>query len=88
MEFERAYDLEIEVGKEVVFTRSGDWHRKVRVLVTAVEVQGDAVRFEGHSLGSSVKDIKAAKRDEPPVRLRGSMRRAGSGLKGTLELVP
>ena len=51
MEFERAYDLEVEVGREVVFVRSDDWHRKVRVLITSVEVLADRVSFEGHSLG-------------------------------------
>ena len=79
-----AYDLELAVGNEVIFVREDDAHRKVRLLIADLEHSGDSVAFTGHSLGSSVKGIKAAKRDETPVVVRGSMTRAGDGWTGEL----
>ena len=62
VDFELAYDLEVAPGNEVVFVRSDDRHRKVRVLVTEASRAEGNFSFSGHSLGSSVREIKAAKK--------------------------
>ena len=84
MEFELAYDLEMEVDHEVVFVLSDDKHRKVRIQVTDVQHDGDTVNVTGNSLGSSVKDIKAAKKDEPPVVVRPQMTRVDGAWRGSV----
>ncbi len=71
MNFESAYDLELEVGKEVVFVRRDDRHRKVRVYLTKLELDDGIARFTAHSRGTSVKEIKASKKDETPVVVNG-----------------
>lgn len=85
MAFEMAYDLQMDVGKEVVFVLSDDRHRKVRVFITEKDQQGDTVNFKGNSFGSSYPGIKAAKKDEPPVRVKGQFQRSGNTWTGTLE---
>lgn len=85
MAFEMAYDLKIDVGKEVVFVLSDDWHRKVRIIVTEKDEQGDKVNFQGNSYGSSYPGIKAAKKDESPVKVKGQFQRSGNKWTGTLE---
>ena len=85
MSFELAYDLALEEGKEVVFVVSSDWHRKVRVLLTEVDREGNQMRVRGNSLGSSFKGIKAAKKDEPPVVVEGTFALKGETWRGTLE---
>ena len=84
MEFELAYDLPVEVDKEVVFVLIEDRNRKVRLLVTAVDDQGDQISFVGNSFGSSVRAIKAAKRDEPAVVVNGTMTRLDGVWTATL----
>ena len=71
MDFEFAYDLEVAPGNEVIFVRSNDRHRKVRVWVTEATIGDNELHFIGNSLGSSVREIKAAKKDEPPVVVSG-----------------
>ena len=61
-----------------------DRHRKVRLHLSAVELDGDSATFTGASLGSSVKDIKAAKRDEPPVVVTGDVRLVDGVWRGSL----
>lgn len=87
MTFELAYDLGIVADREVVFIKSDDWHRKVRLLVTECSREGDTVRFTGHSLGSSYPPIKAAKRDEIPVVVHGEFAMHNGALRGTLTTV-
>lgn len=87
MEFEKAYDLEIQTDKEVVFVQCGNRHRKVRVLVAETDHGSETVTFSGRSLGSSVKEIKASKKDEPPVAVKGHFRSVDGTWKGTLESV-
>lgn len=85
MEFELAYELEIEPGNEVTFVRCADRHRKVRVLVTDTSMDGDVLTFAGNSLGSSLKEIKAAKKDEPPVLVSGRFEQVEGTWKGSLQ---
>ncbi len=85
MEFELAYDLEIAVGNEVTFVAPADRHRKVRVFVTEVKQVGDTLTFAGNSLGSSFKEIKAAKKDEPPVEVLGRLRLDDGAWRGSVE---
>lgn len=87
MAFELAYDLELEVDHEIVFVLREDAHQKVRVLLTAVEISGDEVVLSGNSLGSSFRAIKAAKKEEPPVQVKGIFKRTNDKLSGELELV-
>lgn len=87
MAFELAYDLEIAVGKEVIFVRSDDRHRKVRVEVTEADTTDDRISFAGHSVGSSYRDIKAAKKEEPPVRVRGELTLVDGQWRGDIEMV-
>lgn len=87
MAFELAYDLELAVDHEVVFVLQGDAHKKVRVLVTEVERDGDQIALSGNSLGSSVKEIKAAKKEELPVRVKGTFKRSGDEISGDLQMV-
>ncbi len=86
MAFELAYDLEIAVGQEVIFVRSDDRHRKVRVEVTEIDSSDGRITFSGHSLGSSYREIKAAKKEEPPVRVRGELTRVDDQWRGDLEM--
>jgi len=86
MTFELAYDLELAVDNEVVFVMQGDAHRKVRVLLTEVDDKGDQIAISGNSVGSSFKEIKSAKRDEPPVRVKGTFTRSGDTLSGELQM--
>ncbi len=82
--FEMAYDDALIVGREAVFVVSGDWHQKVRVTITGLE-EGDGVRsFTGHSHGSSTRGIKAAKKDEPPVPVKGDFKLVEGRWQGTL----
>jgi len=85
MEFEIAYELDIQPGNEVVFVRRDDRHRKVRVLITEAHGEGGRITFSGHSLGSSFKEIKAAKKDEPPVPVRGRFEEREGHWVGSLE---
>ena len=87
MEFELAYELAIEVDKEVVFVRRDDRHRKVRVLITEKDAESGSTVFTGHSLGSSVREIKAAKKDETPVPVKGRFKEIDGKLTGTVEAV-
>ncbi|HXH04407.1 MAG TPA: hypothetical protein VNN09_13975 [Candidatus Competibacteraceae bacterium] len=84
MAFELAYDLSIAVDNEVVFVKSDDWHRKVRVLITECQEEHGSLSFTGHSLGSSYPPIKAAKKDEIPVVVKGRFQRQGDKLVGEL----
>ncbi len=84
MSFELAYDLNIEVDREVVFIKSDDWHRKVRILIQSCDTSGDQITFVGHSLGSSFQPIKAAKREEPPVVVKGDFTLQSGKWVGTL----
>ena len=85
MDFELAYDLEVAPGNEVVFVRSNDRHRKVRVLVTEASCAEGSFSFSGHSLGSSVREIKAAKKDEPPVLVSGNFEMLDGVWKGVVQ---
>ncbi len=85
MSFELAYDLQPTLGREIVFVRQDDRHRKVRLLLTELDEQGDTLTLTGHSLGSSYQPIKAAKKDETPVVVKGRLQRAGEQLRGSLE---
>ena len=84
MSFKTAYDLELAIGNEVVFVLEDDAHRKVRLLITELDLGDDTATFTGHSLGTSVKGIKASKRDEVPVVVQGSARRQGGDWVGEL----
>lgn len=85
MDFELAYDLALEPGNEVVFVKSDNRHRKVRVFITQVASSDDAFTFSGNSLGSSVKQIKAAKKDEPPVLVSGSFEQVDGVWRGLVQ---
>lgn len=85
--FELAYDLPVRVDSEVVFVNRDDRHRKVRILVTACQDDGQQLSFTGHSLGSSVQGIKAAKREETPVVVQGQFQRHGEQLIGEVSMV-
>ena len=85
MDFELAYDLEVAPGNEVVFVLSDDRHRKVRVMITTADLGEDAFSFTGNSLGSSVRAIKAAKKDEPPVLVSGRFEKVDGVWKGRVE---
>ena len=87
MSFELAYDLNIAVDKEVVFVMSNDRHRKVRLLITEITETHDHIAFMGNSLGSSYPRIKAAKKDETPVVVKGEMQRSADGWSGDLTMV-
>ena len=87
MRFELAYDLNVETDREVVFAMLGDRHRKIRILITEVDDQGGTINFVGNSFGSSVREIKAAKRDEPPVVVNGTMTRVDGVWTATLAKV-
>lgn len=87
MDYELAYDLTIEVDREVVFVVSDDRHRKVRLLITETQTDGDTVSFVGNSLGSSVREIKAAKRDEPPIVVGGTMTQVDGAWRAELTKV-
>ncbi len=84
MFFMSAYDLELAVGQEIVFVRQDDGHRKVRLLITELQIQDEAATFSGHSFGSSVREIKAAKKDETPVVVRGNVTLDGNRWVGEL----
>ena len=86
MDFELAYDLEVEPDKEVVFVLSHDRNRKVRVLVTESSHSGDSFAFRGNSLGSSVREIKSTKKDEPPVLVTGRFEKLDGEWKGTVTM--
>ena len=85
MDFELAYDLEVAPGNEVVFVRNDDRHRKVRVLVTEANRADRSFSFSGHSLGSSVREIKAAKKDEPPILVSGNFEEVDGVWKGVVQ---
>lgn len=85
MDFELAYDLEVAPGNEVVFVRSDDRHRKVRVFITEADHGEGTFNFSGNSLGSSVREIKAAKKDEPPILVSGSFKKADGIWKGVVQ---
>lgn len=87
MVFRLAYDLELAVGREVVLVREDNSNQKVRVLVTGLEEAGDTVRLTGNSLGSSYRPIKAAKKEEPPVPVRGELAGGAGQWRGELEQV-
>ena len=87
MTFELAYDLPIQTDKEVVFILANDRHRKVRLLIVDYAEQADTLTLTGHSLGSSYTAIKSAKRDEPPVVVKGEFQRAGDNWSGSLTMV-
>lgn len=84
MSFELAYSLGITPGKEVVFVKSDDWHRKVRVEISEVNASENSISFKGRSLGSSYQPIKASKKDEPPVPVSGVFTRDGERWYGDL----
>jgi len=86
MSFKSAYDLELAVGNEVVFVREDDGHRKVRLFITELDSAGGSATFTGHSLGSSVRGIKAAKKDETPVLVKGSVKLERGNWVGDLTL--
>jgi len=68
VEFEFAYDLKVITEKEVVMVQSVDRHRKIRICVKSISKNtAETIIFHGHSLGSSVREIKAAKKDETAV---------------------
>lgn len=73
MTFQMAYDDALVVGREAVFVVSDDWHQKVRVMITGMNEEGGERVFAGHSYGSSVRGIKAAKKDETPVCVQGRL---------------
>ena len=85
MDFELAYDLQVAPGNEVVFVKNDDRHRKVRVLITEADTSEDAFSFAGNSLGSSVREIKAAKRDEPPILVRGKFEKKDGVWRGYVQ---
>ena len=87
MSFELAYDLEIKVDREVVFVMTNDRHRKVRLLITEITETHDHIAFTGNSLGSSYPRIKAAKKDETPVVVKGDMKRSADHWSGQLTMV-
>ena len=87
MSFELAYDLEIKVDREVVFVMTNDRHRKVRLLITEITETHDHIAFTGNSLGSSYPRIKAAKKDETPVVVKGDMTRKQNHWSGQLTMV-
>jgi len=87
MDFEFAYDLAVTPGKEVVFVKSDDRHRKVRVLITEASSTNETLTFSGNSLGSSVREIKAAKKDEPPVAVTGHFGEADGVWRGSVKQV-
>ena len=84
MDFEFAYDLAVTPGKEAVFVKSDDRHRKVRVLITEASASNNTLTFCGNSLGSSVRQIKAAKKDEPPVPVNGHFEKLEGVWKGSV----
>lgn len=87
MGFRLAYDLVPEVGRELVLVREDNSHHKVRVLVTGLEQSGETVTLTGNSLGSSYRPIKAAKKEEPPVPVRGEFTSRDGRWQGELEQV-
>ncbi len=85
MDFEIAYDLEVAPGNEVVFVRSDERHRKVRVFITEAHRGEDTFSFSGNSLGSSVREIKSAKKDELPVLVSGNFEKIDGTWKGVVQ---
>jgi len=84
MTFEMAYDDALIVGREAVFVVSGDRHQKVRVTITGLEEKDGERSFTGHSHGSSTRGIKAAKKDESPVAVKGEFSLVDGRWQGTL----
>lgn len=85
MKYELAYDLNFVVDREVVVVQSDDAHKKVRLLITGLEHSGDRLDLRGHSLGSSVKGIRSAKKEEPPIVVQGRFEESGGRWTGTIE---
>lgn len=84
MAFKAAYDLQLLEGREFTFVAADNPHHKVRLDITSVEDNGTEVNITGNSIGSSFTGIKAAKRDETPVRVVGQFKREGDELLGDL----
>ena len=55
------------------------------MLITDTGMDGDALTFTGNSLGSSLKEIKSAKKDEPPVIVSGRFQQREGIWKGSLQ---
>lgn len=87
MGFRLAYDLAFTTGREVVLVRDDNAHHKVRVLITGLEESGETVTVTGNSLGSSYRPIKAAKKEEPPVPVRGEFTHRDGQWQGELEQI-
>lgn len=87
MSFELAYDLQVAVGHEVILVRSDDRQRKVRVEITELDSSEDRLSFAGRSIGSSYREIKAAKKEEPPVLVRGELALVDGKWRGNIEMV-
>lgn len=87
MSFELAYDLQVAVGHEVILVRSDDRQRKVRVEITELDSSEDRLSFAGRSIGSSYREIKAAKKEEPPVLVRGELALVDGKWCGNIEMV-
>jgi hypothetical protein len=87
MSFELAYDLQVAVGHEVILVRSDDRQRKVRVEITELDSSEDRLSFAGRSIGSSYREIKAAKKEESPILVRGELALVDGKWCGNVEMV-